>query len=256
MENEYNVISENEGSMHVVTPYSFKRLDLGQDDGSHIVQTHEQEPTPPSKTPQNPSHNEVVTNELVDKMEMLLEDMNSMKSLFDDQNNKLQTHFDIDKQKSYEDGILIGADKAKQDTQLQMDELKGRLIQAIDNINEEATKISVAINNLEGELASVAIDIAKKVIDTELSTQSSNIALNLAHNLIADLNEATNITIKTNIADYSYIKENIKNNEKIKVQSDDAIAQGGVVIISDAGNIDATIKERFKMAKSVLFEEK
>ena len=257
MEQKYNVISETPSEHHIVVPYEFKRLDLNNDDSSHIVYTHEvSQDQEKQELQQEPTvKNEVVTDELIQKMQFLVEKMNSMQTLFDSQSTQLQTHFKEDKQKSYEDGIKIGQEQAKEQFLKELQEQKARVVQAIDTLNQEAVKLDAGISNLENELAGVAIDIAKKVIDNELSKSSNQIALNLAKTLIKDLQEATNITIKTNIIDFAYIKENMAQNKKIKVEVDEAIAKGGIVIISDAGNIDATIKERFDMAKSVLFED-
>jgi flagellar assembly protein FliH len=70
----------------------------------------------------------------------------------------------------------------------------------------------------------------------------------LTKELLNDIKEATQIEIKVNPLDYDYVKDNL-NLEKVKITPDNAISIGGVVILSDAGNIEAEIHKRFENIK-------
>ncbi len=102
------------------------------------------------------------------------------------------------------------------------------------------------------ELISVALDIAKEVIQKEVSEHSEEIAYNLAKALMEDIKEATEIQIKANPKDAKYLKK--KNLNNVEILEDDAVKEGGVVIISDIGNIDAEIFQRFKAIKEAILE--
>jgi len=52
-----------------------------------------------------------------------------------------------------------------------------------------------------------------------------------------------------------YIKEQFSKNEHVKISADDAISKGGVVIISDGGNIDATMQTRLEKLKMLVNNE-
>jgi len=71
----------------------------------------------------------------------------------------------------------------------------------------------------------------------------------LTKELLNDIKEATQIEIKVNPLDYDYVKDHL-NLDKIKVSPDNAISVGGVVILSDAGNIEAEIHKRFEAIKN------
>lgn len=80
------------------------------------------------------------------------------------------------------------------------------------------------------------------------------IALNLTRELLNSIMDATNIKVKVNPNDYLYLKEHLEDNTKVEVISDGAVSLGGVVIVSDTGNIDGTIMSRYKNLKQSVLE--
>ena len=119
----------------------------------------------------------------------------------------------------------------------------------VDKINE---LFEEKILSIEKELISVALDIAKEVIQKEVSENSKEIALSLAKALMEDIKDATKITIKVNPKDVKYLKE--QNLQNVEIVEDDAVKEGGVVILSDIGNIDAQVPQRFKAIKEAILE--
>ncbi len=88
----------------------------------------------------------------------------------------------------------------------------------------------------------------------EVSENSQKIALNLTKELLNSIMDATNIKIKVNPSDYLFLKEQLKDNAKVELISDSAVSLGGVVIVSDNGNIDGTIMSRYKNLKQSVLE--
>ena len=122
-------------------------------------------------------------------------------------------------------------------------------------INEQYVKFDEFLKKIEEELGQTAIKIAKEVIDKEISTSSNQIAHHLASSLIKELSNVKNIEIRVNPEDSEYIKEQFRKNEHVKISADDAISKGGVVIISDGGNIDATMQTRLEKLKMLVNNE-
>lgn len=110
------------------------------------------------------------------------------------------------------------------------------------------------LEELEKELSAISVDIAKEVIINEVSENSQKIALNLTRELLNSIMDATNIKVKVNPNDYLYLKEHLEDNTKVEVISDGAVSLGGVVIVSDTGNIDGTIMSRYKNLKQSVLE--
>jgi len=134
----------------------------------------------------------------------------------------------------------------------------GKSYHAIKSIQKDIEKGYIIITNIEGikkelfsnpeNLILVHNDLTRK---KELFFHSTV----LSSELIKELQSASKITLKVNPKDHGAISEHVGSMEHIEVVSDSAVSEGGVIALSDAGNIDATIKERFDMAKSVLFED-
>ena len=132
-------------------------------------------------------------------------------------------------------------------------ELYGLSIQRIDtNIAESKNHIL----GLEKELSSIALDIAREVILAEVSTNSAKIASSLARGLLQDLSQGTQVTLKVFPGDLEDLKESLKDLTNITLEADQAIAKGGVVILSNEGNIDGDIFMRFETLKKSILENK
>ncbi len=105
---------------------------------------------------------------------------------------------------------------------------------------------------MEKNLLDTSLEIAKEVVKKEISTSSSDIAVALAKELIKDLKNSSNIAIKTNPKNYEALNEVFKDNNKVEIQSDDAVSLGGVVFLSENGNLDGNLSARFEQIKCLL----
>ena len=239
---------------HIIKPYSFKPLeeesnnenkkDSIKDKENIIYRSQYEEDT------QNKISEEVI-EKLLGKIEELSNNIVKIQEEFKNQLNECKKEIEIQKQKAFEEGYNKGREEASLELNKVLEEklkLLDSSIKKIDSINEVFEE---KILSLEKELVSIALDIAKEVIQKEVSENSKEIAYNLAKALMEDIKDATQITIKVNPKDASYLKEKLKN---VKIVEDDAVKEGGVVIVSDVGNIDAEIKQRFKTIKEAILE--
>jgi flagellar assembly protein FliH len=99
-----------------------------------------------------------------------------------------------------------------------------------------------------------AILIAKKVIKKEIEINSQKVVKSIASSLIDTLKSVGKLTIKVNPNDFEEISEHF-NQDSIKIQKDEAINRGGVVILSDSANIDGTISSRLNKAIELIGKE-
>jgi flagellar assembly protein FliH len=171
------------------------------------------------------------------------------------QAKECETRITQTQENAYKTGYNEGYNKAKEELENKINEHLSKLIESIHKVEEVYKEYQSKAEGIEKELVGVAIDIAQEVIAKELSNHSKEIALNLTKELINDIKEATQIEVKLNPIDYDYVKEHL-NLEKITIRPDNAISPGGVVIISDAGNIEAEVHERFNAIKSHLLKDK
>ena len=248
------VVNGESVEKHIIKTYNFKPLeenstnenksDSNKEQESIIYESHYEENT------QNKVSEEVI-EKLLGKIEELSNNIVNIQAEFKNQLNECKKEIEIQKQKAFEEGYNQGKNEASLELNKILEEklkLLDSSIKKVDGINEVFEEKFLS---LEKELVSIALDIAQEVIQKEINENSKEIAHNLAKALMEDVKDATQITIKVNPKDASYLKEELKN---VKIIEDEAIKEGGVVIISDVGNIDAEIKQRFKTIKEAILE--
>ena len=243
---------------HIIKPYTFKPLEEDNNEERNISNnsndTKEQENVVYKSYYEENNQNKIseeVIEKLLGKIEELSNNIAKIQEEFKNQLSECKKEIEIQKQKAFEEGYNKGKEEASLELSKVLEEklkLLDSSIKKIDSINEVFEE---KILSLEKELVSIALDIAKEVIQKEVSENSKEIAYNLAKALMEDIKDATQVTIKVNPTDASYLKEKLKN---VKIVEDEAVKEGGVVIISDVGNIDAEIKQRFKTIKEAILE--
>ena len=147
-----------------------------------------------------------------------------------------------------------GYEKAKTQSESEMGELREKFSKSIAKLDEVCENLEQFIAKNEKELANAAIEIAQDVIEQELSENSAKIALNLAQRLIAELKGASSIELKISPSDYDFVKSNLSENSKLKINLDDAISKGSVVVLSDKGNIESDLNSRLNKIKKMANE--
>ena len=118
-----------------------------------------------------------------------------------------------------EDALKEGESLAKAKFDAELSEIETKYTNSIKKLDEEKDKLEKLYQKSEKEIASTAIDIAKEVILKEIKDSSATIASNIAKNLIGELENASQIEIKTNPEDYEFVKENIKLSSNLKVSA-------------------------------------
>ena len=245
------IINGGKVKEHTIKPYQFKEI---REDGKKIEkkETHEEYTIQKPIQNNNEEQNKIIENLLL-KIEELSNNISNIQNEFKKQIEECNQKAQIQIQDSYEKGKKEGFGEGKKACEEEMKEkitlLEGS-IEKLDKINETFEE---KILSVEKELISVALDIAKEVIQKEISKESEQIAYNLAKSLMEDIKEATKIKLKVNPKDAEFLKDKFKN---VEIIPDDAIKEGGVVIISDLGNIDAEVNERFEAVKKAVLENR
>ncbi len=244
------IINGGRSEKHIIKEYKFKEIDTIEEkkEDTHI----EKDIQTPQTEKKEDNQNEII-EKLLSKIEELSNHIATAQQKFDNQIQECNQRIEIEKKEAYENGYKKGFEEGKKQCESEFSEkikLLEESIKKIDKINEIFEE---KILSVEKELISVALDIAKEVIQKEISKDSSEVAYNLAKALMEDIKEATKIKIKVNPKDAEYLKGKFEN---VEIIPDSAIKEGGVVIISDLGNIDAEVMERFKNVKEAILEGK
>ena len=193
--------------------------------------------------------------ELLKKTDELSSNIIKLQMQIENQENEFAKRLETEISRAKEDGKNEGIVQANAANEARINELEARFSASAAKLDEQYVKFDEFLKKIEEELGQTAIKIAKEVIDKEISTSSNQIAHHLASSLIKELSNVKNIEICVNPEDSEYIKEQFSKNEHVKISADDAISKGGVVIISDGGNIDATMQTRLEKLKMLVNNE-
>ncbi|PPB57712.1 flagellar assembly protein FliH [Campylobacter hyointestinalis] len=263
-----NVINQEENKEHIVEQYRFKVISSFSHSGTE-QQTEqpikEDQPELTAETTKDDAPKAVNSSEdtklepsfieeLLKRTEELSENIVKLQLQIENQEKEFKERLETEVNRAKEDALKEGESLAKAKFDAELSEIETKYTNSIKKLDEEKDKLEKLYQKSEKEIASTAIDIAKEVILKEIKDSSATIASNIAKNLIGELENASQIEIKTNPEDYELVKENIKLSSNLKVSADDAINRGGVIILSDIGNIDGSVAERFEKIKKILSE--
>ncbi|WP_181566345.1 flagellar assembly protein FliH [Helicobacter monodelphidis] len=273
LQHQENVIATDRRSRHDIRRYEFKALEVPSEESLPkldslpvLEQDTPQEVTqesiaPTAQTTQEMPPPQVISGIEAELIERLLErsddlakSLDSVQAKLEKQQEEMEKILREAKEESRMQGIKEGEEQARAQMQAEIDAVIEKFGDSIAGIGETSLKMEEHINGIEKDLSLIAIDIAKEVIAREVSEQSGEIALSLSKKLLESLKEATKILIKLNPEDYAILLKRFDGDSRIKLQADKAITKGGVVVVSDSGNLDGTIHSRFENLKRSILE--
>ncbi|MFC3847918.1 flagellar assembly protein FliH [Helicobacter baculiformis] len=256
--NEENLIAKDDLSKHTIARYEFKSI---ADFPSEIEpdKTPPRTPPPPPAEPPEPITRSIqMENELIEcllkKTDELSSHLAKLQMQFEKSQEENQTLLQQTREDSYKLGFKEGEQKAKDDLGASVDEEKKHLLQSLSAIDQQMQQSQNHLETLEKELSAIAVEIAKEVIVKEVEEKSQEVALALAKQLLQNIMDATDICVKVNTLDYPFLSQHLKDMPKIKLEPNDAIAKGGVLISSSQGNIDGNLMARYKNLKESVLD--
>lgn len=212
-------------------------------------------------SPQNQEMQEnSVSKELVETLLSKADELSQSLARMQQQMENQQSEFNARVEEEKERAFKAGYDKGLEDTRVQMEngleEIKQTMVDSIKGLDEAKGKFDGTVDNIEKELSSIAVDIAKEVVVSAISENSASIALELSKTLMDNVKEASKVVMKLNPADFEFVKNHMEEDARVKYQADKAIAKGGVVILSDSGNVDGTVMTRYQTLKTSILENR
>ncbi|WP_428739898.1 flagellar assembly protein FliH [Sulfurimonas sp.] len=254
------VISSDLIEKHNVNKYNFKVIAFGTKD-----ENHEEEPTvsvEPQLADEKIDSSALSSGTKDSLIESLMKKTDEMSSNFIKLQMKLEEkeeEFAAQLQKAKEDafaeGLETGVKQTQEHIQEELQNTKTLYEDSIKKLESAADEFKSSVESLKSELVLAAIDVAQEVIKVEVSQNSNDIAKALSDELIKDLQGAAKITLKVHPKDHSVVSQHLGALQNVTVISDGAISEGGVVVLSDAGNVDSQIQKRFEKVKKAALSE-
>jgi len=259
------VIPSSRIERHNVNKYNFKVIALGNQNENENRDQERQQYTPdnnPQKRSTDIDASALNTSSKDSLIESLMKKTDEMSSNFiklqmrlEQKEEEFEAELKKAKEESFAEGLKAGHAQALEEIDKDLNAKLELFTNSIAKLDKSALEFEKSLENLKDELVNAALDIAKEVIKVELDKNSSEVAKILSDELIADLQGASKVTLKVNPKNHAYIAEHLGTMEHVTVLADSAVSEGGVIVISDAGNIDAQIEKRFQRVKKAALSE-
>ncbi len=253
-----NIINNEADQSVKIEKFSFEKLDV---DDADIVAYNpfakEEEPAG-EETPPEPGTQEQVRQgesvDLLEKIDQLTSDVVRLQMELEKAQSEHLQALEAAKAEAYDRGREEAIETLQKESAEEIEALKSQFVQSITRLDEQQHALEQALQRLEEELLESAFVIAKKVILKEVENDSAKIAANIAKYLLRQIEESSDVTLKVNPEDFDYISSQLKET-LIKIESDQAIQKGGVIILGGEENIDGTILTRYRQALQFLQKE-
>jgi len=149
----------------------------------------------------------------------------------------------------YEEGWASGS--------AEVERLVGRIHVILEKITEKRQEI---IEGTEVQIVSLVLQIAKKVVKV-ISENQRNVVINNVLQALRKLKTRGDVVVRVNLEDLKVTSEHTKeflamveNVKSITVMEDTSIDQGGAIVETDFGEIDAKISSQFAELEEKILE--
>jgi len=260
------VIGRDSTKGHIVNPYKFKVLKLADfddnqkddvEDSLQIQQDNQVQQVEELKVetpvPAAPSQPVVVPSPpdegMLKKLDEMSGSMIKLEMQLEQQTQRFQVELENAKKLAYEQGRNDATIEYQQKDAVEVAQKMSLLAQSIEQLEQATQGYNQAIDSLKQELAKAAVDVAKEVVLVEISENSDAVALKLAKTLMEDLKDASSVKIKVNEKNYDYLEQKLSSLQNVKLIADKAVSDGGCILLSDVGNIEGDILNRYETLK-------
>jgi len=261
------VIQNNANTKYEINKYQYKAFDADDQFEQELPIQHKARQMDSSYEPQQPQiqqqsehvdhrHDESISQShaetLLKKIDELSTSLIKMEMQMERQQVDFNTRLEDEKKRAYDDGFNAATTEFDASYKAKCDDNDRMLGSSIKKLETTALNYETKLMDIEKELAKTAVSIAEQVIKKEVSENSSKVALSLVRELLTKLKEASKIKLKVNKMDAEYLRNTLSSESKVSIEEDDAIQRGGVIVLSDVGNLDGNISSRFLKVKEDL----
>jgi len=259
------VIPSSRIERHNVNKYNFKVIAFGsgkdEQEDRNVSQQYTPQNNPQKRSSDvdssalNSSSKDSLIESLMKKTDEMSSNFIKLQMKLEQKEEEFAAELKRVKEEAFAEGMKAGRAEALSSIDKELNAKLELFTNSIDKLDKSAVEFQKSLDSLKDELVTAALDIAKEVIKVELDKNSSEVARILSEELINDLKGASKITLKVNPKNHTYITEHLGQLDHVTVLADSAVSEGGVIVISDVGNIDAQIEKRFQRVKKAALSE-
>lgn len=148
-----------------------------------------------------------------------------------------------------EQGYQEGVARAQAEVQSQLLEVMATLTAA----QQERYRLA---QQHEGELAELALQIARKVIGAHLDADPTLVSRIVQH-AIADLEPSTSLEVRVSPGDLASVEASrrelerlVQGGGRVEIVADDRVDAGGVMLVSPVGEVDARVETKLSVLET------
>lgn len=154
------------------------------------------------------------------------------------------------REEAFNDGLLTGKEEGEAMAMSQVDGVIGRFLESVRELDRFRAEL---LRETEANVVDLIIAAARKIVKKEITSDRETIA-RVAKNALTCLTDRNDITVRVNPDDYTIIEQNkaqffgqIDDLKNITFQVDDSIGEGGCLVESRFGEIDARIEKQLEL---------
>lgn len=156
---------------------------------------------------------------------------------------------------AFDNGFLQGQMAGKD---LAEKQIEGVMRRYADTVQAISTLKTVLRAQVEREVVRLALEVAKKIVYREIRIDPA-IIQTLVRVALSHVAEKSAVTVHVSPVDYAYLlkqRAELSQTEgrDVSLVADNSIQQGGCLIQTDCGDIDARIEEKFREVENAFFE--
>lgn len=162
------------------------------------------------------------------------------------------------RRQAWQEGHQEGEDKAKQEFGKQRDALARQFAETLENVLQSRDSF---LQSMEKDLLALAVDIARKIIHTEIDAKNEAFLM-LVQNALNHMKSEGAITLRLSPDDYGWYGEAAgrflnpaHSTSVIHVVEDPMLLKGSCILESDGEAINAGIETQLSSARQALMEE-
>ena len=164
---------------------------------------------------------------------------------------------DVDQQ-AYNRGFTKGEKAGLAAAATRLDETLSILNRVVDEIHKLKESIRA---NAEKEVVELALAVARKIVGYEVRINRDTV-VEITKAALENVEDRETVTVKVNPSDYRYLHERtsqmmhlIENTDRLTFVEDPTVEEGGCLIETDCGDVDARIENQFKIIEAAFRAE-
>lgn len=163
------------------------------------------------------------------------------------------------RKQAFQDGLAQGIAEGREKGQREVEKQFKPLSSTLEHLVQQIEKVqTVILKEQEKEIIELCLEIAKKIIKTEIQ-QNPRVILTTLTEALKSVGHHTITSIKLHPLDLelfqqlkSEISKSILNLDKITLEADPSLQQGGCLIQTDLGYVDAGLQFQFREIEKTL----